>query len=163
MFQVLYEPVSSRNSLQHYKIWNMLQILPEVQKCCVCWAHIGLILTVTFTCLQEMFLLCNISFLLTSRPPTSSRRALCSNQPCFHRNRCLGNADSGSLHCRKNPKLTTPGPSVRAAKDRATTRTSWGEGTCVCVCEREPRGGVIKHDVCVCVCGLVRQPYPPDD
>lgn len=62
-------------------------------------------------------------FFFTSGPPTSSHTAVSSNQPCFHRNHCHGNADSGSLQCRKNLKLTTQGLNVQPAKDRATTKT----------------------------------------
>lgn len=96
----------------------------------------------------------NSSFLLTSRPPTSAHTALESNQPCFHRNHCHGNADNASLQCRKNPKLTTQELSVQPAKDRATTKTLWGEETCMCVCvwlRKGVGGGVIRHALCVCV------------
>ena len=100
----------------------------------------------------------SISFLYTIQPPPSAHTAPDSNQLCFHRNHCHGNADNGSLQCRKNPKQMTQGLSVQPAKDRVTTKTLWGEGTCVCVCvcvclcvaQRENRG-VIKHALCVCM------------
>ncbi|XP_039977440.1 PHD finger protein 14 isoform X7 [Xiphias gladius] len=41
----------------------------------------------------------------------------------FNRNHCHGNADNGSLQCRKNPKQKTQGLSVQPAKDPATTKT----------------------------------------
>lgn len=88
----------------------------------------------------------------TSRPPTSARtQTLDSNQPCFHRNHCQGNADSASLQCRKNPKPMTRGLSVQPVKGRATTKTLWGEEMCVWLRERAG-GGVIRHTRCVSVC-----------
>ena len=105
----------------------------------------------------------SISFLYTIQPPPSAHTAPDSNQLCFHRNHCHGNADNGSLQCRKNPKQMTQGLSVQPAKDRVTTKTLWGEGTCVCVCVcvyvwlRERTGGLLNMLcvyvwVCLCVC-----------